>query len=381
MEQGDFESLVSRMERLAREKPKPYRRRVFLLAALGYAYLVVVVLILSGLVAAAIASIATIGILGGKLAAVVAVLLIAVVRGLWVRLEPPSGEGVTRADAPELFRLLTALRVRLNTAPIHVVLITPAFTAGVAQVPRLGLFGWHRNYLVLGLPLMKALSVEQFKSVLAHEMGHLSHGHARASNWIYRMRIIWARLEAIFEYRRQWGSGLIRAFFKWYIPYFNAVSFPFARANEFQADAASVRVTSARMAGQALTGVHIIGIYLAHRYWPAMIAASKDPATRTVAPFAGFVAQTVRSVPDAELQSWVAAALKHVTSHDDTHPSLADRLKAMGAAAEFAPPALGEGAEKLLGSTLPRLEKNFDAAWNRLAARENKSHFAEAPRR
>ena len=32
MEHGDFESLVSRMEQLAREKPKLHRRRVFLLA-------------------------------------------------------------------------------------------------------------------------------------------------------------------------------------------------------------------------------------------------------------------------------------------------------------------------------------------------------------
>jgi membrane protein YdbS with pleckstrin-like domain len=85
MEQGDFESLVSQMEQLAREKPKPYRRHVFLLAALGYAYLIVVVLVLLGLTAAAIASIWTIGILGSKLVAVVAVLLFAVVRGLWVR--------------------------------------------------------------------------------------------------------------------------------------------------------------------------------------------------------------------------------------------------------------------------------------------------------
>src|SRR5580704_2473336 len=92
MEQGDFESLVSRMEQLAREKPVLYRRRVFLLAALGYAYLMVVVLVLLGLTAAAIASVATIGILGGKLTAIVGVLLIAVVRGLWVGLKPPSGE-------------------------------------------------------------------------------------------------------------------------------------------------------------------------------------------------------------------------------------------------------------------------------------------------
>jgi Zn-dependent protease with chaperone function len=380
MEQGDFESLVSRMEQLARERPKPYRRRVFLLGALGYAYLVIVVLVLLGITAAAIASIGKIGFLGAKLVAVVGVLLIAVVRGLWVRLEPPSGEAVTRADAPELFRLLNALRVRLKTAPIHVVLITPAFGAGVAQVPRFGLFGWHRNYLMVGLPFMKALTVEQFKSVLAHEMGHLRHGHARAANWIYRMRIIWARLEAIFEYQPRWGSGLIRAFFKWYIPYFNAVSFPFARANEYQADAASVQVTSAQKTAQALTGVHVIGIFLEHRYWPTMIAAAKEK--RPVAPFAGFTAQTVSSVPETELKTWIGAALEQVTSHEDTHPSLADRLKAMKAAAEFAPPPPGEGAEKLLGSSRAPLEKKFDTAWNKLAAPpEARPYFPEAPQR
>lgn len=382
MEQGDFESLVSRMERLAREKPKPYRRRVFLLAALGYAYLVVVTLVLLGLTIAAIASIATIGILGIKLAAVVVVLLIAMLRGLWVRQRPPRGEVVTQADAPELFRLLSALRVRLKTAPIHNVLITPVFNAGVTQVPRLGLFGWHRNYLSLGLPLMKGLTLEQFKSVLAHEIGQLSHGHTRASNWIYRLRIIWAQIEAIFEYQPQWGSGLIRAFFRWYIPYFNAVSFPFARANEYEADAAAVLVSLARGTAQALTGVSIIGIYLEHRYWPAMYAATKDPAQRTASPFAGFVAQAVRDVPATELKTWIDAALKQPTSHMDTHPSLADRLKAIRAPAEFAPPEPGKGADRLLGRSLPRLEKKFDTAWcAQIAAREAKPYFPDAPRR
>jgi Zn-dependent protease with chaperone function len=157
------------------------------------------------------------------------------------------------------------------------------------------------------------------------------------------------------------------------------VSFPFARANEYQADAASVLVTSARKAAQALTAVNVIGIYPEHRYWPAMIAATKEK--QSVVPFAGFTAQAVNTIPEAELKSWVAAALKQVTSHEDTHPSLADRLNAMGAPAEFAPPAPEEGAEKLLGSSRVRLEKKFDAAWNAVAARENKSYFPEAPKR
>ena len=44
MERVDFEALIERMERVAVEHPEAYRRRVFGLAALGYGYLVFVLL-------------------------------------------------------------------------------------------------------------------------------------------------------------------------------------------------------------------------------------------------------------------------------------------------------------------------------------------------
>jgi Zn-dependent protease with chaperone function len=190
------------------------------------------------------------------------------------------------------------------------------------------------------------------------------------------MRMIWTRLEAIFELQPRWGSGVIRAFFRWYIPYFSAVSFPFARTNEYEADSAAVMVTSARGAAQALTGVHIIGSYFEKRYWPAMYAAAKDSPRREVAPFSGFIAQAVREIPEADLKGWLAAALSQPTTHADTHPSLTDRLKAIGAPAELVPPAPREGAERLLGRGLARLEKKFDTAWSEtVMAHERRAPF------
>jgi len=381
MELDEFERLVSRMERFARDQPALYGRRVFWLASLGYAYLLFLTLVLSALTVAAAFSVHRIGYLGAKLTVVIGVLWLTVARSLWVRSAPPRGVSVTQVDAPQLFRLLDALRVRLKSAAIHDVLITPEFNAGIAQVPRLGIFGWHQNYLTLGLPLMKALTLDQFKSVLAHEIGHLSGGHARAGNWIYRLRIIWARLEVNFHQHPRWGSGVIRAFFRWYIPYFNAVSFPFARANEYQADAAAVLVTSKRGTAQALTGIHIISSYLQQRYWPAALAANKE-APQAVAPFRRFTAQAVRQTPELELKAWFTAALEQSASHEDTHPSLTDRLKAMGASAEFSPPAPGESADKLLGAALVRVEKLFDDAWSKaVVAREPQPYFPEAPAR
>lgn len=109
-------------------------------------------------------------------------------------------------------------------------LLSDDFNAAVTQVPRLGIFGWPRNYLLLGLPLMKVLSREQFKAVLAHEYGHLAGGHARLSNWIYRQRQRWGKLlNALSEYQG-YGSFLFLPFLRWYTPYFNAFSFPLARA-------------------------------------------------------------------------------------------------------------------------------------------------------
>jgi Zn-dependent protease with chaperone function len=256
----------------------------------------------------------------------------------------------------------------LRTPRIHHVLLTPDFNAGVMQVPRLGLLGWHRSYLFIGLPLMKSLTVEQFQAVLAHELGHLARGHARAGNWIYRLRLIWQRLEGELATTPHWGAGPIRAFFSWYIPRFSATSFPLARANEYEADAAAVRLSSARSAGQALTAVSIVGSYLSERYWPKIHSAARELPHPTFAPYSEFIATAIQDVPADELQKWQDSALAAKTSYADTHPSLLDRLRAMGVRAEFAPPLAGDSAECLLGAERARLERAFDAQWRERVA-------------
>jgi Zn-dependent protease with chaperone function len=363
MQQAEFESLVVRMERFAEREPHAYRRRVFGLAALGYVYLILVVLALAALTVAAAASILYLKAVALKLSLFVGALLWAVIRALWVKLEPPDGERILRGQAPELFALIDDLRRRLQTPPVHEVLLTADFNAGVTQCPRLGLFGWHRNHLILGLPLMKALSVDQLKSVIAHELGHLSGGHGRAGNHIYRLRLIWARLDTGFEQNPRWGAGLILAFFKWFIPYFNATSFPLARANEYAADAAAVKLTSARTAAQALTSVNVMDYYFEETYWPAIHGRAKDVAKPDFLPYTGFRAAAVGEVPQDDLQRWQTIALARQTSHADTHPALSDRLRKIGARLEFAPPAADEGSDLLLGPALNGLQASFDARW------------------
>src|SRR5262249_15114730 len=142
-----------------------------------------------------------------------------------------------------------------------------------------------RNTLLIGLPLMKALTREQLAAVLAHEFGHLAGGHGRLGNWVYRLRFGWARLAHALQARRSFGSFAFRPFFRWYAPYFSAVSFPLARANEYEADAASARLTSPTATAAALTGVNVIGTFLEARYWPDVHRKADEVAQPSFAPF------------------------------------------------------------------------------------------------
>jgi len=365
MDQAQFTALVARMERLSRERPAAYKHRVLALAVLGYVYLGLIAAVLLLLLAGALVTIRYAAIVGIKLAIGLGAFLWVVLRAMWIPLEPPVGIPLSRRDAPEFFALLDQLRARLDTPPLHDVVVSGDFNAGIKQLPRLGWFGWHRNYLLVGLPLMKALTVPQFEAVLAHELGHLSRGHARTANWIYRLRLIWLRLAGALEQSRKWGSGPIRVFFRWYIPYFNACSFPLARRNEFEADASSAALTSARTTAQALTNTSVMARFLVERYWPKIRATAKDSPQPAFAPFGGLNAATLDEIDPGDAQRWLGEAMAQPTTTADTHPALRDRLAAMQVSAELALPAPGQSADALLGAQARRLEARLDADWRK----------------
>lgn len=363
MTNDQFKALVLRLEDEARGDPSGYQRRVLLLALLGNAYLAGMVVLIAALFFGALASIAVLKAVGVKLAIVIGVFLWMVLRALWIKMPLPEGRSIAESDAPELFAMIDELQGRLRAPRFHDVLVTNDFNAGVVQVPRLGIAGGHRNYLLIGLPLLKSLTVEQVKAVLAHEFGHLARGHGRLSNWIYRQRLRWMRLIAALDASASSGKVLFGPFLKWYAPYFNAYSFPLARANEYEADATSVRLTSPAAAAQALTSVNVIGSYLAERYWPQIHKQAND-LRPNFAPYAELTGRVAAELDEASAQGWIQQALSRQTTLDDTHPALTERLKAIGESPSFAPPAPGQGADRLLGRALASVTEAFDRKWH-----------------
>jgi hypothetical protein len=135
------------------------------------------------------------------------------------------------------------------------------------------------------------------------------------------------------------------------------ISVPLARADEYEADATSARLTSPSAAAAALTAVNVIGTFLQACYWPGLHRKADEVAQPSFAPYAQ-MGEAIGSDIDAnQMCSWLDAAMARKTSIADTHPALADRLQALGEKPLLALPAAGEAADMLIGRNAEELDR------------------------
>src|SRR6185503_4697966 len=103
--------------------------------------------------------------------ALVASLLLAaaVARTFWVDLPEPSWQLLGPSDAPAIRAMLDEVCRAVGSPPVHKVFVSTELNAAVAQRPRHGLWGPPTNYLIVGLPLLAAMTPQQVRVILAHE--------------------------------------------------------------------------------------------------------------------------------------------------------------------------------------------------------------------
>jgi Zn-dependent protease with chaperone function len=273
------------------------------------------------------------------------------------------------------------MRGRIQGPVIHRVLLVDDINAAIVPHPRFGLYGWERNYLILGLPLLQSLSEEEAMAVVAHEYGHLSGHHGRLGGFIYRFRAAWARLQQLSGQWTDWGSRLIARIFQWYAPYFNAYTFVLARQNEYLADQASVEIAGRDNAASALMRVNIASGFASATFWPSIsrrIAVEPEPPGNRSA----FWEASLRDELDPQLRArFLDQARQRETDRLNTHPALKDRLAAIGAhvdddtARRLGPPAVSAAAA-WLGPCLARITSEFDDQWRQGIAENWRSRHA-----
>jgi Zn-dependent protease with chaperone function len=266
--------------------------------------------------------------------------------GLWrairTRDEPMHGLIVAPHEAPELWGLVQALAAEVGTRTPDEIRLVAEVNAAVSEDSKLlGLVGGRRR-LYLGMPLLQALTVDQLRSVVAHELGHYSGRHTRLGAVAYRGRLaIGGTISRIGPWNPV--GWVFRGYARLYLLVDNAAS----RRQELDADRASVRVAGPEVAMSALRELPVIdaawGFYFG-RYVTTGWEAGFAPDDL----FGGF-GQLVAARHE-ELAKLRDDEPEEHRSRWDTHPSNAERIAVMRAAPQVPHTVDGRPAAALLPS-------------------------------
>ena len=204
----------------------------------------------------------------------------------------------------------------------------------MALQPRLGVFGWPRRVLDLGLPLLESLSPAEFEAVLAHECTHLSKRHGRYALGLSRAADLGAVVRAVpgagqVADRAARALSTLAKFIDWYWPRLNAYAFVLSRTNEYAADRSAAELAGKHDTASALWHIECLSRRLQDKFWPAMEQlANAQP--QPPADFTGRMAAAWPPPAAADALRWTQRATQALTDNLDTHPSLSDRLRALG---------------------------------------------------
>lgn len=369
MDDHAFRALVAQHEMSCRHAPRRFLRQTAAWALLGHAVIGGVLLLAAAGLLWALG-----GLLAGRfhfwrllLIGGCASLLWSLLQALWTPSAPLPGRRLRREEAPRLFELIDKLRRRAAAPPLDEVVLDDQLNAAIVQQPRLGVLGWHRNSLVLGLPLLMGLDSRQAAAVMAHEFGHLRAGHAKLGAWLYRTRRSWWLL-ARDRQRARFGPAFadlgLQLFFQHFFPRFNARAFVLARQQEVEADRLAHQLVGAPPAAQGLLALGVLSRYLAEDFWPRVWARCQDEATPQARPLQALRRLLPGALRHEEAPRWLRDGLKTLPEPSDTHPSLRDRIELAQARPELPPPPARSAAEQLLGvALLDQLCEELDQQW------------------
>lgn len=367
----DFVALVKDIEARAKDNPAWLKRKTVRLAFLGYLVVIGSILLMLpvGLGLGAALVVLTGGNAGvAKLAFIIAAIPVGFAWHMGRSLLSPAFENngieITAQDCPKLFALLEDICRKANGPMFHHVFIDNNFNASVRRNGGLlGFFGMGPIVLTLGLPLMQSQTVKQISGVIGHEYGHVAAKDNRRGQWVYRIRNSWLALDNKLRFEHLWYTLKLNRFYEWFIATFSAHSFALSRSCEYEADAFSARVAGKEAMAEALSSLAVYGDQYDRTFWRRIWERSdQDENVQNIAPY--------QEMPSFfsnldDVSHSIDNALKEKTGYTDTHPSVSDRLAALGHSFDVPAPPTPENsaAASLLEEMADKLADDFSRDW------------------
>lgn len=240
-----------------------------------------------------------------------------------------GGVPLGRGDAPELFRTVRELADTLQVRQLPDVLVVEDANAGQASIPRLGGLAGTRHALIAGLPYLQMMTAEQFRAVVVHELAHQSGRRSRLMRITHDTKAAWLDAD---DRARAGGGGMLAGWIaRWYAPWLAAWATPLERRGERDADEAAMRVVGAAIAAEALVVSELRVRHVEENVWRRIVDRIETEPLPPRDLYTAVLRDAVREgVPASDAARWLRQALAQPPRADDPHPSLSERLQALG---------------------------------------------------
>lgn len=325
IERADPTVAVNAGERSLR---KLYRAVVNVAGVYYYISLPIVLILVVGVVAAALYLCLMAGTIPIKLMLLLGIAALvtiwAMLRSLFLRVQTTEpGRPLSRDDAAGLWKLAEDVAADLNTKPVDEIRLTPGTDLCVYELGtwREKMRHQAKRVLVVGTAVLPNFLQEHFRSVLAHEYGHFAHRDTAGGDVAFRVeRDMMQFYFAMRDAGQASYTNVAFHFLRLYNFLFRRISHGATRLQEVLAD----RVAAQAYGAAAFEGGlrHVIRQDLA---FDAHAGREINDAIRAKRPIQNLYAGTTPSEDSFEKK--YETAIGRPTTPDDTHPGPLDRFR------------------------------------------------------
>jgi Zn-dependent protease with chaperone function len=295
------------------------------------------------------------------------------IRACFIRTRVPEGITLGRGEGRGLFELVEGIRRAVGAPPIDSIVITGGFDASAATCRSRWQIRRHRS-LVLGLPALTTLSLDELRAVIAHELAHYASAHDAFAAWVYQTRRSWLELRNSLD-RRLATPVYVYWLLYWYVPRLDRAAAEVSRRHELVADRVAAQIAGSRAAADALVAFEAGAHFADGSHWP-QIQRCHETLAEPPRPFAQMLTWNARHVSLDVLQE----ILVDHSGPDDTHPSMSERFARLGREARLPPPIERSAGAEILGTELEELAGRLDEGWlkrNGDSWRQHRAQYVE----
>jgi hypothetical protein len=364
---------TGRMDAVATASPALYYLFAWLLAAIGYGYLMLFPIVAGFAVAfvgymvsqASPAQWSTTDWIIALLALGISALAAWTTRAIALtRPDLPPGRPMTKADFPLLVNHIKQLVASYNAPALEQIKLTTRFDIEIIRSPVHGFPSSFNHTLLIGLPVMSCMSPVQLKLLLAREIGHLAQCRRQYNRRIIYLRSVWRHYAQ--EYCHDWKPDtlLLRLFFCWYAPFYSLSTEAAVKLEEFIKDRCMLDITPTEIAAETVAVFEVKKRFIENEFWPELNDMAYIQPRPSWLPYSSMDSMIAQKLDKEKTQAYYNNETGQYSAADEERTLLHQRMKALGQDEFIIPaPKPESAATHFFGSSLKQIQQQMDNIW------------------